>query len=260
MNGYFRRSVLENHFLVALGVVLLLVGLYEIRAVLVVVFISYVLMAAISPLVELLVKKGMRRWLAVLLSYLLVISGLVLLVFPLVPFFVRQVSGLFESLPFYLGQTASVLGLDPEGFNASALLRSEVDAIGRNMISLTGKAFSGVFSLVAILVLPLYFLLDKENLQQGVARLAGGDNQERIMRVFNSVDQKLGYWSRGQLIHTKKSKKTRYQYFGTTMATKRDRRSTSTRQSSTYSWSKYAIQWLRIRKQLRPNQRLKRYS
>ena len=42
-------------------------------------------------------------------------------------------------------------------------------------------------------------------------------------------------------------------HFGTTMATKRDRRSTSTRQSSTYSWSKYAIQWLRIRKQLCPN-------
>ena len=43
--------------------------------------------------------------------------------------------------------------------------------------------------------------------------------------------------------------KTRLLHFGTAMATKRDRRSTSTRQSSTYSWSKYAIQWLRIRKQ-----------
>ena len=33
------------------------------------------------------------------------------------------------------------------------------------------------------------------------------------------------------------------------------RRSTSTRQSSTYSWSKYAIQWLRIRKRIHPTQK-----
>ncbi len=200
MSDYFRRSLLENHVLVALFVALLVFALYEVRQVIVVVFISYILMAAISPLVDFLISKGARRWLAVFVSYLVVLVVLILVILPLVPFFINQVGGLLHNLPFYFERTGIALGLNTEELDVVSVVRSEMDVIGKNVVNVTNKAFSGVFSAIAILVLPLYFLLDKNRLQGGISRLFGKDKSEYTQKILIKIDQRLGEWSRGQAV------------------------------------------------------------
>src|SRR5690242_1447349 len=106
----FIKYLLRNQFILALFLVVFLWFIVEIRDIIVSVFLSYIIMAAVLPAVEFLQKKKFPKVLAVLIPYLGIVIAIFLLIIPLVPFVAEQIQSLIINLPKFLDHSASTFG------------------------------------------------------------------------------------------------------------------------------------------------------
>lgn len=184
----------------ALAVIAGAVFLFETKDILVLLFVSYVITASLYPSVSFLKKRGLPNVLAVLIPYLLVLSFIVLLIVPLLPFFVSQIVLFFDRFPIYLKNITSTLGIyftipeiksfvNPESFGS----------IGKDAIFLTTKLFGGLFSILAVFIIAVYMLLDHEKLQRFPVYFFPRKMEDKILQTEKLIEEKLGAWLRGQV-------------------------------------------------------------
>lgn len=195
----FFKSLLSNQIIVALLVLAVAWLLLEISGVIIAGFIAYIIMAASAPAVDFLQRYKLPRALAAALVYLTVLAILILLIFPLVPFFATQINALFKGFPAYVHNAAGLIGVN---FNASGLQQlfgSEFAGLSRNAIEFTTKIFGGFFTLLTIVVLSFYLLLDHERVKQSFASLFTPKLRPKAYHVIDKVEFKLGAWLRGQI-------------------------------------------------------------
>ena len=200
MRNPILNYLIHNQFLTTLIIIALLWLSIELSGVLIIVFISYIIMAALSPFSDFLTKKRFPRILSVLIPYALAIAVLVLLIFPLVPFFVSQIQLLFSNFPKYINQIAKTFNLSIDVSSVNNVFQSDINAIGKNALSVTGKIFSGVFSILTVLVISFYLMLEREMLKKQFITLWSKKYQENILKTIGQIENKIGLWLRGQLI------------------------------------------------------------
>ena len=157
-------------------------------------------MAALTPFSDFLVKKRLPKILSVLIPYFLTIAILVLLIFPLVPFFASQIHLLFSNFPKYINQLAKTFNFSIDASSVNNVFQSDISAIGKNALSVTGKIFSGVFSILTVLVISFYLMLEREMLKKQFVTLWSKRYQENILKTIEQIENKIGLWLRGQLI------------------------------------------------------------
>lgn len=192
--------LMTNHFLAAIAILAIGWFLLEIKEVLVAFFIAYILMAALLPFKKFLLRKGLPKPLAVSIPFFVTLALAILLVVPLVPFFVSQVQSLIVQFPFLVDKAAGLLGIQVADSQLDSLISSEFDTIGKNAISFTRKVFGGIFSLLTILVLSFYLLVEHERLRQNLVGLFSKSSQEKVALTLLQIEEKLGAWLRGQLV------------------------------------------------------------
>lgn len=157
-------------------------------------------MAALSPFSDFLIKKSFPRIASVLITYLAAIAILVLLIFPLVPFFTSQIQQFFKTLPFYIDQSAKLLNININASNINNIITSDVELIGKNALNVTGKIFSGVFSVFTILVISFYLMLGRDRLKKEAIYLIPNKYQKKGLETITQIENKLGAWFRGQMV------------------------------------------------------------
>ncbi len=189
----------KNHFLATVLIIVFFWFLLQVLDILVVGFIAYIVMAALSPAVRFLHKKGLPNTLSVVLPLVTVIVFLVLLIFPLVPFFIEQVQSLLTGFPLYLDQAAKSVGVSIDTKNVQTFLSSQNTAIGKNAFFVTGRVFGGVLSTLTIFVVIFYLLIDEGRIKKAVASLFPKQSREKVLATFVLVEDKLGAWMRGQI-------------------------------------------------------------
>lgn len=185
MDLFVRKNVLENHFLIA---VVIIVGgylLWDLRSILASLFIAYILSAALSPAVDFLISKKIPRTLATVAVFLSVLVGFSIIVLPLIPFAVKQTSSFISHFPAYLERIGGPLDL-------TSLLQAEMDLVGKSAFTLTSKVFGGVLSVITTTVISFYLLLNREDLKKVLAPVLGAS--------LARIDVKLGAWVRGQIL------------------------------------------------------------
>ena len=192
--------LIHNQFLTTLIVLALFWLAFELSGILIIIFVSYIIMAALTPFSDFLTKKRVPRIFSVLIPYVLTIAILVLLIFPLVPFFVSQIQLLFSNFPKYINQIAKTFNLNIDASSVNNVFQSDINAIGKNALSVTGKIFSGVFSILTVLVISFYLMLEREILKRQFIALWPKKYQENALRTITQVENKIGLWLRGQLI------------------------------------------------------------
>jgi predicted PurR-regulated permease PerM len=176
--------------------VLFLLGLwllYSIRGILLMLFVAFLLTTILEPLVELLMKIKIRRSFAVAISFVLVIGvfgGVIALIAPVL---IQETISFVSALPVYL----SNIGVDISATNN--LLGSLVQQIG-GVLNFTFSVFSNVFSIITVLVFTFYMLMSYTAMKDQITLLLGEERGQRIYRLVLSIEEKLGKWSRGQLI------------------------------------------------------------
>lgn len=194
------KYLINNHFLAALVLIALFWLAIELSNILIIIFISYIIMAAISPFSDFLIRKRIPKILAVLIPYTITIAILVLLIFPLIPFFMSQIQLLFSNLPKYIDQIAKTFSLHIDATNIKNVFESDINALSKNALSVTGKIFSGVFSTLTVLVISFYLMLEREMLKKQFISLLPKKHHDNALATIVQIENKIGLWLRGQFI------------------------------------------------------------
>ena len=204
-----RRLVLWTLVVVSCAAVLLW-ALYLIRDVLVLVYIAALLAIGLSPLIRLVerprILEGRRvpRVLAIAIVYLVLIGALVGIGVAVVTPLARQARALVAALPGMVERAQQFLidrGLLDASLDWGALLRLTPTADAVNTaIGALGGVLGGVVGLVTILILPFYFLVERDSILRTFLHLFPSHQRPRVAAVSAEITQKVSAWLGGQLL------------------------------------------------------------
>ncbi len=182
---------------------LFLIGLWfiiQIREIIILVFLSIILLAALLKPVEWLNSKGVPRVLSVLLVYILVISFISAVIGVIVPPLISQTSDLISRLPQIISTINDFLIFHQIPVeDLSQLIARQIQSIGGNLIAISKTILSSIFLLLTILVFTFYLLLDWKKFVKLVSSPFSGKQEKKISEVMIKVERGLGRWVRGQL-------------------------------------------------------------
>jgi len=209
-NGRERRLILWAVTAFFGGGVLLWM-LYELRSVLMVLYISTLLAIGLNPAVVWIERRrvgprgrSLPRWGAVLVLYAGLIATVILAVALVVPPIAAQATALGQHLPDYFNRFQQFLvsrDLLPLQWTWGDVAKS-IQTQGNAMAGVLG-AVQGVLgaigTIITILVLPYYLLVDAETLHRGLLRFVPLDRRERVGRVTANLAVKVGAWLNGQV-------------------------------------------------------------
>lgn len=192
--------LIRNQFLTTLIILGLFWLAIKLSGILIIVFVSYIIMAALSPFSDFLTQKRIPKIIAVVILYVLTIAVLVLLIFPLIPFFASQLQQFIKILPEYIDRTARLLNVQVDANNVNQIVASDFEAIGKNALNVTGKIFSGVFSFFAVIVISFYLMLGRDMLKKEAVLLIPEKYRKKGLQTISQIEKKLGAWFRGQIV------------------------------------------------------------
>ena len=196
----FIKYLLRNQLLLALFLIILFWFIVQIRGIIVSIFLSYIIMAAVLPAVKFLQRKKFPKVFAVLIPYFGVITAIFLLVLPLIPFFTEQIQSLVMNFPVFLDRTASSLGLSLESKQIEAYLTAESHSLGEGAVNVTTQVFGGIFSVITIFVVSFYLLMYHEDFKKALANLFHDGSKSFVITTIDRINEKLGAWLRGELV------------------------------------------------------------
>ncbi|MDO8488477.1 MAG: AI-2E family transporter [bacterium] len=176
---------------------LLLWFVFQIRGVLLMIFISIILMSALNPAVDKLQKWKLPRGLAIVLVYIVFWGILAAIVAGVVPPLVDQTRKLILLLPEAIGRI--------EFFNTNQQILTEqllgrLGALPENILRVTVGIFGNLLAVLSTSVVTFYLLLERSQLNQYLGFLLGKDSPTKVTRVINEIERRLGGWVRGELI------------------------------------------------------------
>jgi len=196
--------------------VILLWAAYQVRAVLLMVYISGLLAIGFSPIVRLIEKQKFLpigtqrfpRWLAILILYLAILSVFGLVASLVTPPLIDQAQAfwaakdeMFEKAQEYLiskGILREHLTLQQAVQRAPAASGSEV--IGRTVFSAVVGLAGGIFGLLTILILTFYLLVEAGTLRRFLISLFPRGSRTRVDAATRTITEKVSAWLGGQML------------------------------------------------------------
>lgn len=175
--------------------ILALWAIYLIRDLLVILFISLIFMSALNPLVSFFVKAKLPKVLSIGLTYLIIIVvGTAAFTAVLQPL-IEESRRLILTLPHLSEQFLNIANINESVF------QSELTNLSKNAFTITLTIFDNFLTIVFLLVITFYMLLERDNLKARLASLFIG-REDRVKRLIVRIEEKLGSWLRGQLVLT----------------------------------------------------------
>lgn len=166
--------------------------IYLIRDLLLILFVAVILMSALSPMVRFLSRFKIPKSISIAITYLIIIAFVSSLVVLVMPPLLEETRRLFLTLPPHLEQILKMAAID------KSVLQSQLSALSRNAFSITLSIFDIVLTIIFLLVLTFYLMLERENLENRFAALFIS-RTERVKKLIVQIEEKLGSWFRGQL-------------------------------------------------------------
>ena len=171
-----------------------------IKSVIIALFIAMILALGIEPFVVWIVSHKIPRGIAVLivvicfLTFLLSLGSIVIS-----PLFL-QLNLLSNQFPKYLDKFGEIIKRPgfTNDFN-SALIKQFSQTTG-NVLSATIGAFSGVFTILTVIIFTAYILLDFDNLRKLFVNSFPSHRQKEITLLTSRIENKLGGWLRGEAV------------------------------------------------------------
>lgn len=176
--------------------VLLLWFVFQVRDIILMLFIALILMSALNPAVDRLEKWRLPRGLAILIIYLLSWAVVGLIFASVIPALVDQTGRLIHLLPSALAQV-EIFNVNQEAITRQLL--AQIGSLPENLLKLTVGVFSNLLAVLTTLVVTFYLLLERKHLDKYLAFLFG-DNTAKAAKVINDIELRLGGWVRGELV------------------------------------------------------------
>lgn len=165
------------------------------------VFVAFVLMTALNPLVNRLQRLHMSRGMAIGTTYVMVISTIVVVLAVIVPALVDQTVKLLTQLNLpEQPLLARFSGLQLTSSQLIPLVSQYSGSVGK-VFNVIFSTFSTVFTIFTVLVMALYFLLGRDHLYTyTTVFFRSGDKKERSKQMIDRVEKAVGSWVRGEFI------------------------------------------------------------
>lgn len=172
-----------------------LVVLWQIRTLIVLLFISFVLMEALNPAVTRLEKYRIPRPLGILILYIIILSVISFVVAGIVPILTEQTTGLIQTLPQAL-KNIKIFGSDAIDLSSQfKILENIPGGIAKIAISIVSNVVSGF----VILFLTFYLLLEKKNFSKYGLDMFGEPGKEKFVAIIEKLESRLGSWVNAEL-------------------------------------------------------------
>ncbi len=176
------------------GFLTLLWALYQIREVMVLLFVAIIFMSALSPIVANLEKLKIPKSLAIGLVYIVVVAIIASVVTFVLSPLIEQTVNLVTNLP----QTAGKLIPVNSPIDRS-VIQQELSGVSKGALEVSLAIFTNFLAFISVAVLTFYLLLERENLDRLIAQFFAG-REEKVKLITKRIEEKLGSWLRGQLV------------------------------------------------------------
>lgn len=172
---------------------LLLWIIFLIRDIILLVFVAFIIMSALYPIVNRLVSWRLPRALAVLLTFFSAAGILIAVITAGFTPLIHETSNLSQRL------ADALAALLQANFIDQSIIRQEMANISGQLVNVTFDVFKNLVSLVSVLVITIYMMMDRDKIQHFATSFFGA-HQEKSQRILRMVEEKLGAWLRGQIV------------------------------------------------------------
>jgi predicted PurR-regulated permease PerM len=183
----WKTIIFVTGFLLALWVT------YLIMDIILLVFVAFIFMSALAPVVSTLTYLKLPKPLAILVSFIVIFGFLIgMIAIGFTPI-ITQTSNLSQRL------SDAVAALTQANYLDQNLVHQEITNLSHQALGFTLSAFASFVSLVSVIVITFYMLMDREHMEHRAASLFIG-HEVKVKKLIASIEEKLGAWLRGQLI------------------------------------------------------------
>jgi predicted PurR-regulated permease PerM len=182
-------------------------AVYAIRAVIVQIVIALFVAVSLDPLVRWMIGRRIKRAHAVAIISLAALAVLIALLWVVVPSLIHQANALITDFPGYvngLRDRSPTLRSVEDRLNAKAAVDAWVQAmpgrIADDAVGFATRFFGAVLSVLLVVVLTIYLMLDLPRLRRGLVRLFPKPHRLRVTEVVNLVIDKVGSYMIGNLL------------------------------------------------------------
>ena len=183
--------------------------LYRIRSVIGLVFIAIFIAVALGRAVDRFERFGMKRWIAILTTYLWLLLAVFLVGLLVVPPIVNETNRFVKDVPGYIDdlQKSKTIRDYDKKYHVTEKLREGADklparlgdAVGA-LQSVTVGVFSALVQLITVLVLAFFLLLDGKRIVSWIFEELGPVRGPRVQRIADDVYRSVGGYVVGNLL------------------------------------------------------------
>lgn len=170
---------------------------FQIRGILLMVFVSIILMSALNPAVDKLQQWRLPRSFAILIIYLILWGAIGSVIAGVIPPLVDQTRKLILLLPEAIGRI-EFFNTNQQAITNQLLVR--LGSLPENILKITVGLFGNLLTVLTTLVISFYLLLERKNLNKYLVILLGKDRPAKIAQVINEIERRLGGWVRGEIV------------------------------------------------------------
>jgi predicted PurR-regulated permease PerM len=183
--------------------VVALFALVRLWPVVLLVITAFIFMAALLPYVDWLVRRGVPRTAAVLLLLVLILAIIAGLFAVVVPAMIDEFQSIRDNLPEDARKMEDLLA--NFGINVQLQERARninwTDVIsGRAAIDYGQRIFQTTLSIITIIVLTVYLLVETPRLSRFFFQFVSTEREPEVKRILASLERVVGGYIRGQVI------------------------------------------------------------
>jgi len=165
--------------------------IYRIREIIITLFMGFILMVALNPMVNKIQKKIKSRVLSIFIIYMLLLVFISSILALLIPPLATQLTQLLKTIQLpYFQEELSNLRFTAQELNQ---LAASYSGSINTLLSIINSTFKSLFTFLTLLVISFYLMVDEPNLNN--------KHHFKIAKKFlNDIENQLGGWIRGQII------------------------------------------------------------
>lgn len=167
--------------------------LLQIRDIIFLLFISFILMSALRPIIEWLENRKIPRLVAIIVIYIIVFGLIGFGVAGMIPTLTVQSGKLFTEIPRFLDRMFPAFPLDIQSVS------QQLAPVGENIIRVTVGVFSNLLAILTVFTFTFYFLLERRNMESILSGLLGEGMGSHVFAILLKVEERLGSWVLGEL-------------------------------------------------------------
>ena len=177
--------------------------IYRLGPVFAILLVALLIVLALEPLIkwfasQVLIKRPLGRSLAVIITYVIVVSTLVSIIAMTVglPPVISQGQRLLLTLSGLLADLNTPL----TGGAVSLPDLRQVSQVLGNLLGAVSSGFSTITTMFTLLMISIYMSLDWENLKRRFISLFPNKFKLEVLRIIEEIETNVGHWVKGQLV------------------------------------------------------------